>query len=213
MNSNVMAGSQLTHSKTNFSSEGGNLMLTADYVLGLVDGEGSFAVHFNTSKRRRAKVEPRFCLKLRAEDRILLEELREFFGCGRIYIQRDRRPNHSLCYRFEVSNRQELFEKIIPFFDQHPPRSPSKQRDFGFFRQVLFLVRQGEHLTTEGLEKIEQLASQMHLGSLRCARHARPVGTRHRVQMTSITARQATKERDGRSRRNKAPTPDSFDWD
>jgi hypothetical protein len=141
-------------------------MLTADYVLGLVDGEGSFAVHFNTSQRRRAKVEPRFCLKLRAEDRILLEELREFFGCGRVYIQRDRRPNHSLCYRFEVNNRQELFEKIIPFFDQHPPRSPSKQRDFGFFRQVLCLVRQDAHFSDSGLESMRQLAAQMHWGSL-----------------------------------------------
>jgi hypothetical protein len=141
-------------------------MLTADYVLGLVDGEGSFAVHFNKSQRRRAKVEPRFCLKLRAEDRVLLDELRDFFGCGQVYIQRDHRPNHSLCYRFEVSNRQELFEKILPFFEQHPPRSPSKQRDFGFFRQVLILVRQAAHLTDEGLESMRQLAAQMHWGSL-----------------------------------------------
>jgi hypothetical protein len=141
-------------------------MLTADYVLGLVDGEGSFAVHFNKSQRRRAKVEPRFCLKLRAEDRILLDELRDFFGCGQVYIQRDHRPNHSLCYRFEVSNRQELFEKIIPFFEQNPPRSPSKQRDFGFFRQVVILVRQDAHLTDAGLESMRQLAAQMHWGSL-----------------------------------------------
>jgi hypothetical protein len=141
-------------------------MLTADYVLGLVDGEGSFAVHFNQSQRRRAKVEPRFCLKLRAEDRILLDELREFFECGQIYIQRDRRPNHNLCYRFEVSNRRELFEKIIPFFEQHPPRSPSKQRDFALFRQVLTLVRQDAHLSEDGLESMRQLAAQMHWGSL-----------------------------------------------
>jgi hypothetical protein len=141
-------------------------MLTADYVVGLVDGEGSFAVHFNCSQRRRAKVEPRFCLKLKAFDRPLLDELCEFFECGKVYIQRDRRPRHSLCYRFEVSNRRDLFEKVIPFFQQHPPRSPSKQRDFALFQQVFALLREDAHLTTEGLEAIRQLADQMHRGSL-----------------------------------------------
>src|SRR6516164_8066157 len=133
-------------------------MLTADYVVGLVDGEGSFAVHFNQSQRRRAKVEPRFCLKLRADDRSLLDELRDFFGCGKVYIQRDHRPNHSLCYRFEVSNRQELFEKVIPFFQQHPLKSQSKKRDFALFQQVLALLQQDTHRTEEGLASMRQLA-------------------------------------------------------
>jgi len=141
-------------------------MLTADYVVGLVDGEGCFAVHLNGSDRRRAKVESRFCLKLRAEDRPLLDDLREFIGCGKVYIQRDRRPNHSLCFRFEVSKRTELWEKIVYFFQQHPPRSPSKQRDFALFRQVLVLIREEAHRTDEGMEVIARLAAEMHRGSL-----------------------------------------------
>jgi hypothetical protein len=141
-------------------------MLTADYVVGLVDGEGCFAVHFNRSQRRRAKVEPRFCLKLKADDRPLLIALSEFFECGKIYIQRDRRPNHSLCYRFEVSNRKELSERVVPFFQQHPLRSPSKQRDFALFQQVLVLLQQDAHQSAGGLEAMERLAAQMHRGSL-----------------------------------------------
>jgi hypothetical protein len=141
-------------------------MLTADYVVGLVDGEGSFAVHLNRSQRRRAKVEPRFCLKLKADDRLILDELRDFFGCGKVYVQRNRRPNHCLCYRFEVSNRAELLERIIPFFRQHPLKFPSKRRDFALFDAVLGLVAREAHRTSEGLETIEQLAAKMHLGSL-----------------------------------------------
>jgi len=141
-------------------------MLTADYVVGLVDGEGSFAVHFNSSQRCRAKVEPRFCLKLKAYDRSLLDELCDFFQCGKVYIQRDRRPHHSLCYRFEVSNRRDLFEKIVPFFEQHPPRARSKQRVFPLFQQVLALLRQDAHLTIGGLEAMQRLAAEMHRGSL-----------------------------------------------
>ncbi|MFH1710937.1 MAG: LAGLIDADG family homing endonuclease [Nanoarchaeota archaeon] len=45
--------------------KGVNLMLTADYILGLVDGEGSFNVRVNEQKNRRAKVELKFSLKLR----------------------------------------------------------------------------------------------------------------------------------------------------
>ena len=141
-------------------------MLTADYVVGLVDGEGSFAVHFNQSQRRRAKVEPKFCLKLQAADRIVLDQVRDFFGAGKIYIQRDRRPNHSLCYRYEVNNRKDLLEVIVPFFEEHPLRFPSKKRDFDLFRQILVIIERDEHLTEQGLETAKQLAAQMHRGSL-----------------------------------------------
>lgn len=141
-------------------------MLTADYVVGLVDGEGCFSIHFNRSRRRRAKVEPRFCLKLRAVDRSILDELRDFFGCGRVYVQRDHRPNHTLCFRFEVNNRLELREKIIPFFQRHPPRFPSKRLDFVLFERVMELIADEAHRTTDGLETMEQLAEQMHQGSL-----------------------------------------------
>src|SRR3989344_6013169 len=87
-------------------------MLTKDYVLGLVDGEGSFNVRINDDKRR-SKIELKFSLKLRHQDKEILEKLQEFFGCGNVYIQRDKRENHSLCYRFEVQNKKDIFKKII----------------------------------------------------------------------------------------------------
>jgi len=173
-------------------------MLTADYVVGLVDGEGSFAVHLNRSQRRRAKVEPRFCLKLKALDRPILDELRDFFGCGKIYVQRDSRPNHSLCYRFEVSNRLELWERVIPFFKQYPPRFPSKQRDFTLFQRVLELLATGEHLTSDGLEKIEELASQMHLGSLDALDAL--VQWERGVEFNDLNHRPSSHEREGRAK-------------
>ena len=104
-------------------------MLRADYVLGLVDGEGSFNVRINTHKRR-AKIEPKFSLKLRYQDRRVLEQLQTFFGCGKVYIQRDSRVNHSLCYRFEVQRMKDILEKIIPFFEKRMPLLPSSKRDF-----------------------------------------------------------------------------------
>ena len=148
-------------------------MLDKNYVLGLVDGEGSFNVRVNR-QRRRAKVELKFSLKLRHQDKEMLEELQKFFGCGKVYIQRDKRANHSLCYRFEVQNKKEIIEKIIPFFKQNSPKIQSRKRDFELFRQIVELSQND----SVDLEKIEQLKSQMHWGLAVYRKTVRAVGTR-----------------------------------
>ena len=147
-------------------------MLEKEYVLGLVDGEGSFNARVNR-QRRRAKVELKFSLKLRHQDKEVLDELQKFFGCGKVYIQRDKRANHSLCYRFEVQNKREIIEKIIPFFEQNCPRLPSRKRDFELFKQIAELTQSD----SVDLEKIEQLKSQMHWGLAVYRKSVRAVGT------------------------------------
>ena len=139
-------------------------MLTTDYVLGLVDGEGSFSVRVNNSDktRRRAKLELKFCLKLRHQDKEILDELAKFFGCGKVYIQRDKRERHSLCYRFEVQNKKEIIEKIIPFFQENCPKILSRKTDFELFNKIAELS-QKEPID---FEKIQILKQQMHWGSL-----------------------------------------------
>ncbi|MEX1112787.1 MAG: LAGLIDADG family homing endonuclease [Candidatus Andersenbacteria bacterium] len=140
-------------------------MLNSEYIVGLVDGEGSFSIHVWTpraSLKRRALVELRFYVKLNERDLPLLKELQQFFGCGKIYAQKDKRPNHRDCYRYEVFNRQELADTIIPFFEKHPPRSLTKQKDFKIFRHILELVQAKEHFTKTGLENIQTLKIQMH---------------------------------------------------
>ncbi len=146
-------------------------MLTAEYVRGIVDGEGSFTVyvrdpHEIAERKRRVKVEPKFILKLQARDLTILEELKKFFGCGKIYSQPDARPKHQNCYRFEVFNRKELQEVIIPFFRKNPPRAPSKLKDFEAFAKIVDLLERKVHKTSDGVEKIWNLKCQMHRGSL-----------------------------------------------
>ena len=148
-----------------------------EYVLGLVDGEGSFNARVNR-QRRRARVELKFSLKLRHQDKEVLDELQKFFGCGKVYIQRDKRVNHSLCYRFEVQNKKEIVEKMIPFFEQNCPRLPSRKRDFELFRQIAELSQND----SVDLEKIEQLKNQLHWGLAVYRKTVRAVGTRSNSQ-------------------------------
>ena len=136
-------------------------MLDKNYILGIVDGEGSFNVRVNPDKNRRAKVELKFSLKLRHQDREILNELVKFFGCGKVYIQRDKRPKHSLCYRFEVQNKKEIVEKIIPFFKENSPKIPSRKTDFELFKEIAKLSQQ----EIIDFEKIQSLKEQMHWGS------------------------------------------------
>ena len=135
-------------------------MLEKEYVLGLVDGEGSFNVRLNASKRRRAKVELKFSLKLRHQDKALLDALHTFFGCGNVYIQRDRRANHTLCYRYEVQNRKDIIETIVPFFRKHQPKAPTRQTDFELFRRIVGLA-QRKPIDFAGIQKLKE---QMHCG-------------------------------------------------
>jgi|SRR3989344_4270536 len=147
-------------------------MLSADYIIGLVDGEGSFSVRI-PNKTRRSKVELTFSLKLRHQDKEILYRLQKFFDCGNIYIQRDKRKNHSLCYRFEVHNKKDIIEKIIPFFEENSPKIQSRKRDFELFKQIAKFSQS----TFIDLEKIKILKDQMHWGLAVYGKTVRTVGT------------------------------------
>jgi hypothetical protein len=138
-----------------------------NYILGLVDGEGSFTVHVKNPYllkkiKRRSKVEPRFYLKLIDKDKEILYKLKEFFGCGNVYFQRDRRINHRNCYRYEVAARKDLQKIIIPFFKKHRLKLRSKVYDFKIFCEIMEKVERKEHLTQNGLEEIFLLKTKMH---------------------------------------------------
>lgn len=141
--------------------------LDVNYVIGLVDGEGSFTVYVRNPKQdtyptRRVKVEPRFYLKLTEEDKVVLYRLQEFFDCGSVYFQKDNRKSHKNCYRFEVFNRNDLQTKIIPFFRTYTLHLPSKQRDFLLFDELMACIAKGDHKTETGLQKIYDLKQKMH---------------------------------------------------
>lgn len=142
-------------------------MLKEDYIVGLVDGEGSFTVYVrdpdsvkNISRRTRA--EPRFYLKLIERDKAILYRLKNFFGCGNVYFQKDSRSNHQNCYRYEVTNRNDLEKVIVPFFKVHPLQLESKKIDFEIFCRMMKMIKRGEHLKPAGLRKLYLLKQKMH---------------------------------------------------
>lgn len=143
------------------------MQLTKDYIVGLVDGEGSFTAYVrnldqSTEKVRRTRIEPKFYIKLIEPDKAVLDALRNYFGCGNVYFQKDTRKNHQHCYRFEVFARKDLEDKIIPFFKENPLRFPSKRKDFEIFCELMKRIKAGKHLTNSGLKRIFALKQKMH---------------------------------------------------
>ena len=96
-------------------------LITTGWVVGFVDGEGCFSIGFIRQPDRRDRkgyiagyqVFHRFVVTQGARSADCLRELREFFGAGRIYVNR-RHDNHKEdLHQFIVGRRDELIERIV----------------------------------------------------------------------------------------------------
>lgn len=143
-------------------------MLPADYIVGLTDGEGCFYVNIRPPDKRfsRSKhgVATHFYLKMKEDELHLLEKVKEFFSCGAIYHQKDKRSNHSSCYRYEINAQKDIHKVLIPFFDNNPLQS-TKKKNYKIFRKIALLVKDKRHRNDDGLKLIQRLKSQMNLGA------------------------------------------------
>ena len=143
--------------------------ISADWVVGFVDGEGCFSIGFvrQPARARRKgyragyQVFHRFVVTQGARSAACLEELKEFFGVGRLYVNR-RHDNHKEdLHQYCVSRREQLLGTVIPFFQRHPLRT-SKAEDFIRFTQCVEICRSGRHLSAGGLIEIAEIAEQMN---------------------------------------------------
>ena len=85
----------------------------ANYIVGFVDGEGSFNISFikRSDYKYNIKISPSF--NISQKDKKILEWIRVVFNCGTI---RDRGDG---VFYYEVQDIQSLKEVIIPFFNKY----------------------------------------------------------------------------------------------
>jgi hypothetical protein len=168
--------SQLSRSTEDLVSSGRTKpVVTPEYIVGLTDGEGCFYVNLRKSPANGIGwVETHFYIKVRIEDQPMLEKVRAALGCGGIYFQKENRPNHTPCCRYEVNSRKDIREVIIPLFTEYPLQS-EKYKDFLIFKQIAEMIDRKEHQTPDGFEKISQLKFQMNYRTRR-VREIRSLG-------------------------------------
>lgn len=128
------------------------MIIESQWIVGFTDGEGCF--HIGISKNQTMKlgfqVLPEFTIVQHQRDVNVLYALKDFFQCGVV------RKNHGDVLAYRVRNQKHLREIIIPFFEQHKLKT-KKRVDFLKFRRVVRMMVLNQHLTSEGLEKIQKL--------------------------------------------------------
>ena len=137
------------------------------YCAGFVDGEGSFHVAVQRSRFTRLglQVIPEFHVSQNRERAEVLELIQRVLGCG--YIKANHPGNQrDQTVVLVVRNRQDLVERVVPFFERFPLRS-SKQREFQAFATIVRSMERGEHLTKKGITQILQRAFAMNSGRYR----------------------------------------------
>src|SRR6267143_3910365 len=127
----------------------------ASYISGFVDGEACFCVSFQPSKRHRFgwEVRPSFSVSQNEDRAELLYIIQETWRCG--FIRPDRSDN---TLKFEVRSLNDLIERVLPHFRDHPLVS-GKQTDVKRFTEICELIQRGEHLERVGFEKIVNIAT------------------------------------------------------
>ncbi len=129
----------------------------SSWIVGFVDGEGCFSVSVfkNKTSRTGYQVMPEFVITQGQKSLDSLEIIKNFFGCGAIYINH-RYDNHKEnIYRYCVRNFKDLTEKIIPFFETNQLLT-SKKKDFALFCKVIEMIKKRQHLTEGGLRSIRE---------------------------------------------------------
>jgi hypothetical protein len=133
------------------------------FVTGLAEGEGCFCVSFAIRPKLKVGLEarPSFSLSLTERDRKLLGDVQAFFECGWIRESRSDRT-----FKYEARSVQQLLDRVVPHFETYPLRGV-KRHSFCGFAKVCQMIRQGDHLRSEGMAEIVRIAYEMNLGKRR----------------------------------------------
>jgi LAGLIDADG endonuclease len=139
------------------------------WVIGFVDGEGCFSLGFPRQADRVGRkgyklgyqVSLRFVVSQGMSSVHVLEDLKSFFECGRVFVNRRHDNHREHMAQFIVERREDLRDRVIPFFRENPLRS-AKHHDFEKFAACVELILDGRHLTPAGLLEIVEIAQTMN---------------------------------------------------
>jgi len=139
-------------------------LLTPEYVVGLVDGEGYFSVTARLYKYRNYnsyEIKMVFGIDIKESDGEILRRIKRYFGCGHLFRKVDTRENFSNQIRYQVRDHPSILNKIIPFFQKYPLRIPSRRRKFKYFVKIGEIVAKKGYRTSKGFKKVQELVAEM----------------------------------------------------
>ena len=131
------------------------------YLAGFADGEASFNVVFRQRKDYKRSWKVSLCFNISQRDKVILALFKRHLGCGTLRMRKDG------VWYYEVNNINAIIEKVIPFFEKFKFLSAKKKRDFSKFKKIATLIKEGKHLTKEGIQEILKIREEMNDGGKR----------------------------------------------
>jgi hypothetical protein len=151
-------------------------MLSKDYILGLVEGEGCFNIGIGLYKVKSRQnvgktfikqpyifsVKPSFHIAMANKDRAVLEAVKATIGLGKIYIQtRSKKSSKKSDIGHYYVNGIENCLKLADFFKDLEFQT-TKGEDFMLWNNCLKMLQKGLHKTKEGIIEIARLRDCMN---------------------------------------------------
>jgi len=128
------------------------------YLVGFVDGEGSFSVSLKSMPVRPFKfqIDPSFYLYQHENNKWILELVQKFFHGGSIH----RKTSPYSVYTYALRGVRNMKEKIVPFFTKHPLLV--KRPVFDIFSKIVFMMDRQEHHHYDGFTHIVKMAYELN---------------------------------------------------
>ena len=152
-------------------------MLSKDYILGFIEGEGCFSIAIgkyidrkprqgkwtsNKKNPRLFRISPSFRITNAEVNLPLLEEIKSTLGFGATYVQKrsEKNPSYSnMAYYYTNSFEEAL--KVKEYFSPTDFKT-TKGKDFVLWGKCLEIIQQKRHNTKEGILQICALRDQMN---------------------------------------------------
>ena len=161
---NRISRSYSTVAKNNHTNKPINYLIDPWFITGLFDAESSFVVTILKNPRYKTgwNVQARVQVKMHEKDRALIESIQKYFG-GIGYVSKLNNTSAQASVEFRVSTLKDIVGVILPHFDNYPLIT-QKHSDYLLFKEIVLLMLNKEHNTSEGLQKIINTKASLNLG-------------------------------------------------
>lgn len=137
-----------------------SLTISDEYLYGFIEGEGCFYVGIVPLKDTESKYQviPFFKVSQNPRGKVILDYLKKRLDCGYVKLN-DRKESSDKSLAFVVRDIESLKSKVVPFFEE---KLIIKRNEFLKFKEIIEMMSEKQHLTTEGFRHILDIAYSMN---------------------------------------------------
>lgn len=131
------------------------------WLAGFRDGEGCFIINIQESISSvdgsiNYKVWLTFYITQHVRDAILMGSIVKYLDCGQLV-----KKSNQMAVDFKVGKLENILSKVIPFLQKYPLQS-AKFRDLKDWVEASVLIRDKEHFTENGINKLKSMKNGMN---------------------------------------------------